>query len=1335
MTATGDLQRWFVGIGVGDYADPTLNLARALDDVGRMASWFSAQSGKPHQPAAPALAANPAWHEILSQLSGFLKERSGSDVVVIYVACHGELEAGEGYLFGRDTPRENLAGVAVPASQLGRIVGSSGAQNVLLIVDACVAGSIAASIADATQTAVLERRKQDPRRKFAQVVLSSTYGLEPALDGEFVDAFLNVVSNERWTGTVRHWIAMDQLIEGLNAELDALGGGQIADIRVWSNSEVALVPNPNLPQDEIFLGAEFAMHFDPAARGVAGTESGQFFTGRTEELRRITGWINAGDGPPMLLITGSAGTGKSALLGRIAVLSTPDMWPAGADFESLPEGTVPQAGAIDRVIWCHGKTRGQLIGEFAGVFGGNATTMEALLILAKAQGKGVVVAVDALDEATSTEAASIATDLLVPLASQSPVRLLLATRRQSPLGDDLIAALQMDGLEVLDLDEAIAQAQDMKAYVQTRLKALVPTRGMTEDDRDAAQTRLAGAISNAAGKSFLVASIAARSITSLDNLPQDDSLPVEVGGALSAYLDRFDSAERIREVLRPLAWSRGAGQPWGVVWGRLASALSKDGRVVSDADIADALRSASDLIVESVDQSEPVYRVHEALAEHLRDTTPDADTAPARIAKALLSLADGRPWAAVPRYARMNLPELLRQAGMADDLARIMLDPAWERQLRNENAAARDLTHDVEAAAALFAAQARLSDLAPLCHQYSRTTAQTLPALIEVLALSGQQLRAEAFAANLTDVVDRMLAFRGLAAIYAADGDLASAWRCAAEVQRTLPAMPKDHRPMALAWAVEAYAAAHDTEAALTCAALSLEAVGQNDDWDRMNGLFWAARAAHLAGDADLTARLAGLVSALDGPMFRNQALQAASLSGSTDVLRGLLEERLAVESGQHSSIRYGNLGLALADAGLLADFARLVSHAGEAPPNEEDDSLKRWAWAHALAGNFQTAIGIVRAIREPIEKSKAITRIAPLVAQIADRDVRKPIEDSLAAEASSLMIGSEPRSRARLIRALWSLGAQQQALAALEQEIASGAHASPFVDLRAEDLRDTTTKQTDRGKMARRAMTSSRAPVQDQFKCYEVETAALDNDLVLARRLADEIKVPQFKAEALLAIAGAEVDSDKALNSWCEALILARRAGRGSVETVLPVGAALLRAAGRPAEADALAQRIATIDAKWQLEKFIDEYSAIRVNMPPGEDRTRTMTRLLYVPIGLARNGESRELDVHDAWARGEDGSRMFAIGMMQGDPDLLSPEIMYDAIRNSRSAFEQFNALKAVAGLPETRLIDPRVLQAVVEEMSGQPRQDGTRAWLEGSDRRRLATLILERAAHSAP
>ena len=1329
--------RWFIGIGVGQYDDAALNLRMALGDVDRMSIWFTRDSRVDHRIALRELASNPTWAQISSQLRNFLNQRVPDDVVVIYIACHGEQEAGEAYLFGRDTPRANLAGCAVSARQLGLMLGASKPHNVLVIVDACVAGTIAAAIADATRLAVREQNTRDPYRRFAQVMIASTFGLDPAQDGQFVEAFLRTISNERWTGTARPWISLEQLIQGLNEELREKAPGQRVECTHWFNGEIQLIPNPNVGRRQhggLFDDKEFAAHFDPASRGVSRSETGYFFTGRTTELARASQWLNmpkavdAGSSP-MFVITGSPGTGKSALLSRIAVLSQPDLLPPGTDLARLPPETVPRPNALDGVIWCHGKTRRQVIGDLARVLDGTASTPDALFGLAEAHGRGKVIAVDALDEAAADEAEAIAREVLAPLVSKSSVRLMIATRKHAIGGGgaNLLDELAVPRRELLDLDLSTNHRADLIRYVEARLEARGFAASRKEGDAAANVGALAQAIAMAAGKSFLVASIAVRSAQ--PHQVGAYHLPAEVGEALAGYLDRLPEPERIRDVLRPLAWALGPGLPWGTIWPALATALADDAKAVDDEAIGAALDAAGDLIVESDDGGEPVYRLfHEALAEHLRSMTTRRAEAPGLIGRALLALRTERRWSDVPRYARTYLPAFLTNAEMLDELSAILLDPAWARLRRIDSGDPLSTAHDVEAAAASFLKYRRPLDLAPLCHQHSRDMTETVPPLIEVLALSGQSRRAEVLAANLTDVADRMLVYRALAQIYATDQDPDGARRCADEVERALPAMHADHRPMAWCWTAQAAMAAGLPERARRCAIKAFEAVALNDEWDRLNGLFWAAMASRLTDHADTRMRVRAELEQGIGvvPTFRNQFLQAAAIAGCTAFLRQQLEGVLALAPGQHSTVRIGNLALALADAGLLDEMTRLVNHVGNSIPSGEPDSVKRWTWALAISGRLAAAVDALALIGNGVECSKAIGQIADIIARSGDT----ALIERLNIEIKRFIPCEEPRTEARLIRAMWTIGQREAALAEAERAMAASGRVSAMIDPRVEERSNPTGVRNKAGrKTARRAMVTSRAPVVDQINCGIVETAASKGDLASAREIVAKIEVPQFKAEALGAIALHDPDVEAGIDSWMEALIAARRAGRGAVALRLPSGIELLQKAGRPAEALALEHRIVDIDAAWQLELFIGEYASLRTSVAAGGERTRIFENLLLVPMHLARMRTWSKAEVRAAWDRGEDGSRLFAVGLMRGDPALVVSDLLAEGIRASRSAFEQGQALQAVADAQAKVGVAETVLRAISDEMSGLPRPGGSRAWLDGPNRYRLAKQILER------
>ena len=426
-------RRFFIGIGIGSYDDPTLDLPKAEPDVIQVAEWFTRRSGVAHTHALAELGKSPHAARVTESLRDFLERLSPGDVVVIYMACHGELEGTRAYLFGRNTPRKGLAGRSIEATTLGAILGQSAPHNFLVIIDACVAGRLGSAIQRTAEDASDELNNRDPHRPHALVVVASTYGRDPAYDGRFAEAFLRVVTDERWTGTISRWIDVGQLIRGLNEELNDIAPAQVAELRVSTTGVAELIPNPNVATrklGKLIADEEFQAHFDPASRGVA-RRSGNVLHRAARELGRIVAWLDenapdraAGAAPPpapassLLVITGSAGSGKSALLSRIAVLSDPAHRPDDATLTALADDTVPPAGALDAVIWCHNKSKRQIVEEIAAALGGSASAPDALLQLAADH--AATIAIDALDECYQDQAHQVASRVLKPLAEKTP---------------------------------------------------------------------------------------------------------------------------------------------------------------------------------------------------------------------------------------------------------------------------------------------------------------------------------------------------------------------------------------------------------------------------------------------------------------------------------------------------------------------------------------------------------------------------------------------------------------------------------------------------------------------------------------------------------------------------------------------------------------------------------------------------------------------------------------------------------------------------------------------------------------------------------------------------
>jgi hypothetical protein len=113
--------------------------------------------------------------------------------------------------------------------------------------------------------------------------------------------------------------------------------------------------------------------------------------------------------------------------------------------------------------------------------------------------------------------------------------------------------------------------------------------------------------------------------------------------------------------------------------------------------------------------------------------------------------------------------------------------------------------------------------------------------------------------------------------------------------------------------------------------------------------------------------------------------------------------------------------------------------------------------------------------------------------------------------------------------------------------------------------------------------------------------------------------------------------------------------------------------------------------------------YEQLRVDETSGPSRSAKMTRVIREARAEARHGGHSKNEVAELFAKGSSGERITALGLMQGDIALTSVDAIVDGIQRSRSAFEQYEALKLAVEawdtLSETNR--GRVIAAVEREL----------------------------------
>jgi WD40 repeat protein len=618
----------------------------------------------------------------VEQALGEWFEKTSSDCLVLFWTGHGSSDGGH-YLICRNSPRAGLTSFnAIDAQALGPVIANCKAEKILVILDTCYSGLGAGEIASAFSK-VLANRVSIPGRERAIAVIASAHPLEKAQEGIFCNTLRSVLFEPT---AIRPWSDEDECI---HTELlaRALKKALPADVSQPDYKADGIgqnfIPNPlfrvGRPAENVeertwrLLHGVGSEHFDLAARGIEVGESGWFFAGRTELLRRLVTWLE--DAPHgVRIVTGPPGAGKSAVMGRLATLSDPDYRKAALRagmMASVEDGTVPPERIIDVAIHAKGKTLddcARAVAEALSLPAGKeaAVDIEALVTAIGRIDRRVTIMIDGLDEAASGQGEIIAARLIAPLGRLERVRLLVGSRHSLdgmlvPQGEDrhgrLRAAFGLDAI-IDDLEDEPESRQDVAAYVRLRLAADTSKHRGNEAGIRAAAERVA----ERAQGTFLYARIVSRTLQDLDRL--DGELPTTALGAFEQDLrSRFGAHEqRVDDLLAALAWGEGKGLTRRV-WPRIAFALTRRERRYDDDDVSWVLGHAGWHIIETGEDGQAVYRLgHQALADHYRGRMEVRD-AQDRIIAALTEGIEGAGWLECDRYLWRHLADHAAQAG------------------------------------------------------------------------------------------------------------------------------------------------------------------------------------------------------------------------------------------------------------------------------------------------------------------------------------------------------------------------------------------------------------------------------------------------------------------------------------------------------------------------------------------------------------------------------------------------------------------------------------------------------------------------------------------------
>ena len=589
-------RRFLLTAAVTQYVhDPALDRPELAGDVDRMAALFAGFGYAHVQPTA----SSPTHAQLRDGLRAFCRapERSPDDFVAVYLACHGAVlePYNEFVLLPSDVDPADLMTLALrPEFLVDLLLRETSLQRLLLMLDTCYSGQ---GGQDAAAAAVRWVNQPGAAYRPGVVLVTATHPWQQARPGVFSCSFEHAVGHLATGGHAQDHLPLDAVVGVINDDPGKPASQTVACHELGKTGQPPpFLPNPRYRRSfaEVdLLEQERARHAEQrdAQLRERFMPAAWWFTGRYAALTDLAGWLADPVGAPSaMVVTGHAGSGKTALLGLAATLSDPDQAPA-VPRNGLPSGFTIPASVISEAVYAGTMTVGQVRDRIAATARLRAdTTQELIDGLAQRIGAPLVVLIDAVDEAADPDA--LITGLLNPLISNSAggIRLLLGTRPHL-LSSRLLGQPSSGRYVLIDLDsDRYADPASIRAYIQRillsedSLDSSYQPSGVYRAARADLVAAVTEAIGQAAGNSFLVARITAATEATAARIPDPAdpawraALPRHAGQAMRRDLrERLgDHAGKAERLLLPLAYAQGSGLPWENIWPHLAQALSPD---------------------------------------------------------------------------------------------------------------------------------------------------------------------------------------------------------------------------------------------------------------------------------------------------------------------------------------------------------------------------------------------------------------------------------------------------------------------------------------------------------------------------------------------------------------------------------------------------------------------------------------------------------------------------------------------------------------------------------------------------------------------------------------
>ncbi|GAA3827799.1 hypothetical protein GCM10022403_071250 [Streptomyces coacervatus] len=424
------------------------------------------------------------------------------------------------------------------------------------------------------------------------------------------------------------------------------------------------------------LTADERRHFVEKAAGGELGEQTWYFEGRETERYDVLSWL-ATTREGLLVVTGPAGSGKSALLGHVLIHTRPELADAlsrAGHLVDLPAGTPRATEAFDLAVHLTGVTPQALLDRIVDAveldplpsdhpFESQMARLTGRLAdrrLRTSPGEGggrtFTLLADALDEAHLPLV--IAEEVLRPLARTPGVRVVVGTRRSTREGPDLPVPDDEDLLDALGVpkgcdhpcDKVLVVRHDHEAtirYIRRRLQTAHARGALTVGQEDIERTV------HALGRmerEFLFARLAVHEILHDPTLALDPAplLDTDHRGLFARAVQRLTTVNPVHHhLLEALALSQGHGLPdRDDIWSTTATALLPAGSElpIAGEDIVRLIDGGAPYLMAATESGQTVYRLaHRAFIEHFaRPAHPPDDDRHRRITTSLARRADAR---------------------------------------------------------------------------------------------------------------------------------------------------------------------------------------------------------------------------------------------------------------------------------------------------------------------------------------------------------------------------------------------------------------------------------------------------------------------------------------------------------------------------------------------------------------------------------------------------------------------------------------------------------------------------------------------------------------------